>query len=159
MSITHEYGKTKKITQRIIADSLLFCIISAGLFFTTKKIEAGWYDDNWAYRKAINITGHTAAENNVYLNPTGGSALDSQGASKTNSGDIRITDANGKVLLHFIVSGCKTASTVIHVFFETFPAGAQTIYYYYGNPSARDGFSRADFSTAAMGVTFGSYGS
>lgn len=149
----------KKIVQRIIAGVLLVCVISAGLFFTTKKTEAGWYDDNWAYRKAINITGHTAAENNVYLNLTGGSALDSQGASKTNCGDIRFTDANGKVLPYFIVSGCKTASTVIHVFFETFPAGAQTIYYYYGNPSARDGFSLTDFSTAATGVTFGSYGS
>lgn len=149
----------KKIVQRIIAGVLLVCVISAGLFFTTKKTEAGWYDDNWAYRKAINITGHTAAENNVFLNLTGGSALDSQGASKTNCGDIRFTDANGKVLPYFIVSGCKTASTVIHVFFETFPAGAQTIYYYYGNPSARDGFSLTDFSTAATGVTFGSYGS
>lgn len=149
----------KKVPQRIIAGVVLVGFVMMGLFYTTRRTQAGWYDDNWAYRKVINITGHTAEEKNVYLNLTGGSALDSQGASKTNCGDIRFTDANGKVLPYFIVSGCKTASTVVHIFFDTFPAGAQTIYYYYGNPSARDGFSLTDFSTAATGVTFGSYGS
>jgi len=151
--------KRKKIAQRIIAGVLLILMVSMGMFFNARKTQAYWFDDNWAFRKAINITGHTTSENNVYLNLTGGSALDSQGASKANCGDIRFTDVNGKVLPYFIVSGCKTASTVVHVFFDTFPAGAQTIYYYYGNPSARDGFSRSDFSTAATGVTFGLYGS
>lgn len=151
--------KRKKTVQRIIAGALLIFMVSMGMFFNARKTQANWFDDNWAYRKAINITGHTTSENNVYLNLTGGSALDSQGASKANCGDIRFTDVNGKVLPYFIVSGCKTASTVVHVFFDTFPAGAQTIYYYYGNPSARDGFSLTDFSTAATGVTFGSYGS
>lgn len=152
-------SQNKKVPQRIIAGVVLVGFVMMGLFYTTRRTQAGWYDDNWAYRKVINITGHTAEEKNVYLNLTGGSALDSQGASKTNCGDIRFTDANGKVLPYFIVSGCKTASTVVHIFFDTFPAGAQTIYYYYGNPSARDGFSLTDFSTAATGVTFGSYGS
>lgn len=152
-------SQNKKVPQRIIAGIVLVGIVFVGLFYSTQRTQAGWYDDNWAYRKVINITDHTAEEKNVYLNLTGGSALDTQGASKTNCGDIRFTDANGKVLPYYIVSGCKTASTVVHIFFDTFPAGAQTIYYYYGNPSARDGFSLTDFSTAATGVTFGSYGS
>lgn len=125
------------------------------------KAEAAWIDSNWSFRKSIAISSHTSAETNVYINLTGGNALDTSatGKFKANCGDIRFTDASGNKLPYYIVSGCQTATTVIHVFMANFPAGAQTIYFYYGNPSAPDGFSKTDFTTVATSYTIGSLGS
>ena len=45
-----------------------------------------------------------------------------------------------------------SATANIHVQFDTLPAGASTYFMYYGNPSAANGFSSADFSTATTGL-------
>ncbi|MBP9716737.1 MAG: DUF2341 domain-containing protein [Candidatus Levybacteria bacterium] len=123
--------------------------------------EAAWFDSNWSFRKSIGISAHTSAETNVYINLTGGNALDTSDTSRfqADCGDLRFTDARGNNLPYYIVSGCGSSTTVVHVFFESFPAGAQTIYYYYGNPSAANGFNSSDFSTEASSYTIGSLGS
>jgi hypothetical protein len=124
------------------------------------KADAAWFNSNWAFRKSIAITAHTSAETNVYINLTGANAIDTSDATRfqADCGDLRFTDINGKNLPYYIVSGCGTGTTVVHVFFQSMPAGAQTIYYYYGNPSAENGFRATDFSTEASSYTIGSQG-
>lgn len=97
----------------------------------------------------------------VAYSVSGGSAIDTSDTTKFQSdcGDLRFTDASGNLLPYYIVSGCGTSSTLVHVFLKSFPAGAQTFYYYYGNPNATNGFSSSDFATAATGVTYGTFGS
>ncbi|MDP3940909.1 MAG: DUF2341 domain-containing protein [bacterium] len=143
----------------------LVLLIGGGIFayqiIFPKIGEAAWFDDTWLYRKAIEITAHTSAEQNVYINLTGAAAIDTSDTAKFQSdcGDLRFTDNSGNLLQYFIVSGCGTSSTVVHVNFESFPAGAQTIYYYYGNPGADNGFSLGGFPRAATSYTIGSIGS
>lgn len=129
--------------------------------FFKPQAEAAWYDDNWHYRKSVEITAHTAQETNEYIAFTiaNTNTLVTAGKLQSDCGDLRFTDMGGNLLSYFIVSGCNSASTVVHVNFQVFPAGAQTIYYYYGNPSAQNGAAAADFSTEASSYTVGSQGS
>ncbi|MDP2651906.1 MAG: DUF2341 domain-containing protein, partial [bacterium] len=132
----------KKRTKRVIS-ALMIVVLVAGSFiaFRPQTAEAAWWNDSWAYRKSIAITNNTSDETNIYIALT----LDTSDTTrfKTNCGDLRFTKTNGEVLPYLIVSGCGSASTVVDVNFDTFPAGAQTIYYYYGNPTAADGFTSA----------------
>ena len=126
-------------------------------YFVTKnprQSEAAWWNDTWRYRQAVNVTAHTTAQSNVYISAT----IDTSatGQFQVDCGDLRFLDRNSKNLPYFIVSGCTTASTVVHIQFQSFPAGAQTIYYYYGNSNAPNGFSAADFTTEASNYTIGS---
>jgi len=122
-----------------------------------KKTEAAWFNDNWQYRKAITLTNSTSAETNVYTSHT----IDTSDTTRfqTDCGDIRFTKQNGQLLDYYVVSGCGTASTVIHVLHDTFPAGAQVIYMYYGNLTAENGFSSVDFSTVASSYSIDATGS
>ncbi len=124
------------------------------------NVKASWFDNNWVYRKAISISAHTAAETNVYINLNSSNALDTSDTTRfqTDCGDLRFTNQSGALLKYYIVSGCGTTSTVIHVQLSSFPAGAQTIYYYYANPSVANGFQPSDFSTEATNYTIGSVG-
>ncbi|MDO8592254.1 MAG: DUF2341 domain-containing protein [bacterium] len=137
---------------------LLLVVLSSGyfFFFHSQPVEAAWWNDSWAYRKSIAVTNNTTEETNVYVAVT----IDTSDTTrfKTNCGDLRFTKTNGELLPYLIVSGCGTASTVVNVNFDVFPAGDQTIYYYYGNPNAADGFSAADFTTVASNYTVGSLG-
>lgn len=155
-------GKKKLFAQMVTFGLVLFLgLIVFDSLLSPERSAAAWFNESWLYRKAIAITAHTAAENNVYINLTGAAALDTSDTTKFQGdcGDLRFTNQGGDLLQYFIVSGCGTSSTVIHVNFETFPAGAQDIYYYYGNPSAPNGFSLGGFPKAATGVTIGSLGS
>lgn len=146
-----------------IALGILLVIAIPLVIFSLRKpetTEAAWFNEDWGYRKAVNIATHTAAENNVYINLTGANDLDTSDTTRFQGdcGDLRFTKQNGELLPYYIASGCGTSDTVVHVFFDTFPVGAQTIYYYYGNPSASNGFETADFSTEASNYTFGTAG-
>ncbi len=118
--------------------------------------EAGWWDSSWQYRKKIPITTHTAEEENVYINISNYDASDTT-RYQVDCGDMRFTKQNGE-LLPYYVTNCGATST-IHVNFDVFPAGAQNIYLYYGNPSADNGFSPADFSTEASNYSLGTLAS
>jgi hypothetical protein len=139
---------------------IILAILSGAAWFVflrSPKTQAAWWNDSWAYRKSVDITNNTTQQSGVYISAT----LDTSDTSKFQGdcGDLRFTKQNGQLLPYFIVSGCGTASTVIHVNFDVFPAGVQTIYYYYGNPSAANGFSAADFATLASSYTIGTIGS
>lgn len=113
------------------------------------SVEAAWMNDNWGFRKAIAIPSHSTLETNVYVTvPT----FDATDTSKfqADCGDLRFTKQNGEQLPYFVVDCDATAN--IHVQFDSLPAGASTYYMYYGNPSVQNGFSSADFSTAATGL-------
>ncbi|MEM4721751.1 MAG: DUF2341 domain-containing protein, partial [Candidatus Methanomethylicaceae archaeon] len=145
----------RRIISTTIISSLIFAIIYPVFF--AREAQAAWWDENWAYRKKIPVTNNTSQESNVYISVT----VDTSDTNKfqTDCGDIRFTTLRGQILPYYIVSGCGTNSTVIHVNFETFPSGAQTIYMYYGNPSAPNGFSASDFTTQASNYSIGSLGS
>jgi hypothetical protein len=125
-----------------VVSSLTIVALIAGpisyIVFKPEPIEAAWWNDSWQYRKLIPITNNTTQETNVYASST----IDTStaGRFKANCGDLRFTKQNGELLPYLIESGCGTVSTVVHIGFDVFPAGAQTIYYYYGNPTAPDGF-------------------
>ena len=103
------------------------------------------------------MTNNTTAQTNVYIALT----LDTSDTTKFQAtcGDLRFTDATGNLQNYFIVSGCGTASTSVHVNLQTFPAGVQTIFAYYGNPTAPNGASSSDFATQASNYTIGSIAS
>lgn len=135
----------------VIASLVLLIVIPIVVmtFQYTTTSEAAWFDDAWLYRKAIELPSHSANEGNVYVTaPT----FDATDATKFQSdcGDLRFTNQNGEKLPYFVVS-CNATAT-IHVQFKLLPAGATTYYMYYGNPSAQNGFSSADFTTAATGL-------
>lgn len=155
----------KKTTRKLwvtVLSILLFASTSFTYFyFAAEKANAAWWDDGWRYRVAVPISAHTSAETNVYLTLSGASGIDTTDATKfqTDCGDIRFTDSGGNILPYFLTTACGLSQTGFHVFFKTFPAGAQTIYYYYGNAGAANGFSLQDFGQAASGVTLGTRGS
>jgi len=122
----------------------------------SKKISAAWWDDMWHYRQAINISSHSSTESNVYISTT--INLGSSTKAQADDGDFRFTNQAGNLLPYYISAGTGTTSITFHINFDSFPAGAQTIYAYYGNPSANNGFSVSDFSTAATNYTIGSLG-
>ncbi len=148
------------IAVRVIAILLLLSLSFTYFYFAAKKTNAAWFDDGWRYRVAIPISAHTSLETNVYLALTGANGIDTSDTTKfqTDCGDIRFTDSNGNILPHYLTTACGLAQTGFNVFFDSFPAGAQTIYYYYGNAGAPNGFSLQNFPVAATGVTLGSRG-
>ncbi len=120
-----------------------------------KSTQAGWWHGDWQYRKVIPISSHTSAETNVYIAITAYDASDTT-KYQTDCGDVRFTKYNGE-LLPYTVTSCG-ASTTFNVLFDSFPAGAQDIYIYYGNPNAPNGFQSAAFSTQASNYALGTLG-
>jgi hypothetical protein len=108
---------------------------------------AAWFNDAWQYRKAITLTNSGTGQTNVYVALTIGTSDTSR--FQADAGDIRFTKQNGEPLPYYIVSGAGTASTLIHINFDTYPTGTSTFYLYYGNSSADNGFSTTAFTTAA----------
>ncbi|MDD5397232.1 MAG: DUF2341 domain-containing protein [Candidatus Moranbacteria bacterium] len=148
----------KKRQRTSIASLLVLTLVAGGFFYWhSNKAAAAWWNDSWQYRKSIQITNNTTVQTNVFVALT----LDTSDTTKfkTNCGDLRFTNQGGNLLQYFVVSGCGTASTAVHVNFESFPAGAQTIFEYYGNPTAADGFSSDDFATEASNYAVGAFGS
>ncbi len=119
--------------------------------------EAAWYNDSWMYRQQINVASHNVGETNVYLIAT--ISISSTTKAQVTDGDFRFTTSNGQTLTYYIASGVGTTAITFHIQIPTFPAGAQTFYAYYGNPSAPNGATAADFATQASNYSIGSYGS
>jgi hypothetical protein len=115
---------------------------------------AEWFNDAWMYRQAINISTHSVGETNVYISTSVN--IGTTAKSQVDNGDFRFTTASGQLLDYYIVSGSGTTNVSFHINFDSFPAGAQTIYAYYGNASADNGFSSSDFSTVASSYSIGS---
>ncbi|KKU64233.1 MAG: Peptidase M10A and M12B matrixin and adamalysin, partial [Candidatus Woesebacteria bacterium GW2011_GWC2_47_16] len=135
--------------------SSIIVVVVLVLFIGGKNALAAWFDEAWAFRRRIPVTNNTTAETNVYITIAN---VDTSDTAKfqADCGDIRFTKENGQLLDYYIVSGCGTATTTLHVQFDTLIAGLQDIYMYYGNPSAANGFAGSDFSTQASNYSVGS---
>lgn len=149
----------KKLRLRtLIALGIITLLLPIVIFtlYRPNTPEAAWFDESWLYRKRILVTNNTSQETNKYIAFDSTDVLDTSGAEfQTDCDDIRFTNGNGKILPHFINSGCDSASTDIDVFFDTFPAGAQYIYMYYGNANALSGQAPAAFASEATNYTLG----
>jgi len=143
----------------LVAVLLLLALIPFALFRGSQapEAEAAWWDNSWRYRKSIQVTNNTSQQSNVYISLT----LDTSDTTKfqDDCGDLRFTKQNGQLLPYYIVSGCGTVSTGVHVQLDTFPAGAQTLYAYYGNPSAPNAFANNNFLMEATNYSVGGTGS
>lgn len=122
----------KKLTRKTILAILAILVIGIPLLYLTvlnqREAKASWMDENWAFRNAIPISTHTAAENTVDTSSTTN--------FQAHCEDVRFTQQDGKALPYYLLTDlCRSGSSVFHVQLASFPAGAQTIYIYYGNPS------------------------
>jgi hypothetical protein len=132
---------------------IIIIVIFYNAFKSSEEAEATWWDDTWSYRRAITVTNNNSEQSEVYINLT----IDSSDTTKfqADCGDLRFTDINGNIIPYYIVSGCGTVTTSINVYYDTLKAGASTLYYYYGNSSAEDGFSSTNFSIEASNYSVG----
>jgi len=151
--------KTKRLRKQIALLAGAFLIFGGPAMIlsliNTKQANA-WFDNNWAYRRTVPVSSHQSSEKNVYIVVT----LDTSDTTKFKSdcSDLRFTNQNGTLLPYIISSGCNTESTIIHIMLEDFPKGEQTIYYYYGNPSAKPLSSVSPFPNEATNYTIGTLG-
>lgn len=157
-----------RLSKNTLVMYLIVCFAFSGITglflfnpFGTKQADAAWFNDSWGYRKEVPITAHSADETDKYIAVTLADTDDlvTNGQLQSDCGDMRFTKQNGDILPYYIASGCNSSSTVVHIYFDSFPAGAQTIYFYYNNPLVSDGFEPADFSTEASSYTVGTIGS
>jgi len=120
--------------------------VAAGVTFLLKKptkdIAAAWYNDNWLYRKAIEVTNSGSDLTDFQVAITLDTAsLISAGKMQSDCDDIRITDINGKLLPYWIEEnnpGCNASNTKIWVKVPSIPTSGATAYVYYGNPSVEN---------------------
>lgn len=131
--------KRKRIYVQLAVGAILIIFIPLAIMTLSRpqKAEAGWFDDNWAYRKAVDITSATALTDfqvSFTLDTT------DQTRVQADCDDIRITDANGKLLPYWVEAGnpgCDNAATKIWVKVPSVYTTGTTLYVYYGNPSAQ----------------------
>src|SRR3990172_3678154 len=90
----------------LVALTVLFAIFAR---LTVPPAAAAWFDDSWEYRKSINIASHTTAENNVYVTVPAFDATDTT-RYQSDCGNLRFTDAGGKLLQYFVVDCDATAN-------------------------------------------------
>lgn len=122
----------------------LMCLFFFGwiiflVYFSPKKTEAAWFNDNWTYREAIPISTHSASESNVYDTfQLDTATLITAGKLQSSCQDIRVTDASGNILKYNVgrTNACNASNTTIDYLIPTMGSGAQNYYVYYGNPSA-----------------------
>lgn len=154
---------------------IISCLVIAGillssawfLLFKPAPVEAGWWDEDWLYRRSVTVTNNTTAQTDVYISFDGAEGrpyidtlVDTLENNKfqADCGDLRFTKLDGTQLDYYIESGCGTETTTVHVKLDTFQAGVQTIYFYYGNPSAENGFIGTGFSAEASDYSIDAIG-
>jgi hypothetical protein len=100
--------------------------------------QGGNWLSGWKYRQKITITNTTNEELTYYqvLITLDTSYLIQQGKMGSNCEDIRFTGEDGKIIDHYLESGCNSSQTKIWVKVPSIPASGSTIIYlYYGGAS------------------------
>jgi hypothetical protein len=131
----------------ILCFAILFPTIAAIAVLNpwTKKAEAVWYDDNWAYRQIIAITNSGTIQTDYQVSFTidtrssNSAGLINQGKLQADCDDLRVTDASGKLLPYWIEEStgpCDNTSTKVWTKVPSIPTSGANIYVYYGNPTA-----------------------
>lgn len=136
-------GFLKLSKQALIGYLISFLVFSsvAGLFlfnpWGTKSADAAWFNDDWNYRKRIDVTITSSAADIVGLDTL--LTVDTTGITanlQTNCEDLRFTDINGNILPHYLASCTDNSATnKVWVKANLVPKDttAYTLYMYYGN--------------------------
>ena len=152
---------SKKQRFYLMLGVIAFLLIAIPSFIYTisnsKKAEAAWFDGNWSYRQAMNITVSSSADDITNLQTVisiDTSTLVSTGKLQSSCQDLRFTSIDGTPLSYYLDSGCGTASTKVWVLVNKVPKNttSYTMYMYYGNPSASTG-SNSSLFTLYRGLT------
>lgn len=149
------FRKLPQLTQEIVSIVMVFVIIftGTGLVYIfgpwNKNTEAAWFNDNWAYRKRIDVTVTSSSSDITSLDTL--ITIDTTGiTSKIQSGcqDFRFTNINGDQLPYYVdtCNNNSATATKIWVRLDKVPKNTTTytMYFYYGNPSAT---SQSDATT------------
>lgn len=148
------FNKFKKIVLPLSVGIILAVV--PFVYLQTKKApeaKAGWFDENWLYRKSIPVT-YTGSENlteyQVLIDGLDTATLVTNKQLQSDCDDLRFTNSTGTTLPYFIVGAtCNTTDTEIFVKTDKIPASSITIFMYYGNPLANAGHDEvATFSYA-----------
>ena len=118
-------------------------IVVVGIIYVFNRpviVEAGWYNDGWAYRQIIAVSNSGAAQTNTQVKILSNTNLDSLTPNKLQADldDLRFTDINGNLLKYWIEDATNT-SVDVWAFIDYVPATGVNIYMYYGNPSVTSG--------------------
>ncbi len=148
----------KRGTALLIITSLILGLALPILgFITPQAAQASndWWNEDYRYRAPVDITSVTP-QTNVYLELT----LDTAGTTTFNNdcSDLRFVSLSGQLIPYHLASGCGTGTTQIQILFTNLPAGASTIYMYYGNPQAPQASATQPFNNLAD-TTTGNIGS
>jgi len=140
------YFALPRYLQKVIAItltlSLTLSVASLLLMFGPwrKSAEAAWFNENWAYRKAVTVTVSSSSSDITNLETL--ITVDTTGITaklQTSCQDLRFTNTNGKLLPYYIDScNDNSATNKIWVMADLVPKNTTTytMYMYYGNPSA-----------------------
>ena len=137
-----ENGKIKKL-KIILAVIFLTAISLAGYFYLTKnqtpEAEAGWFDDNWTYRKQINVTNGSGSNLTDFqvkiLDNKDLSADITAGKIQADLDDLRFTDISGNVLNYWIEDN-TAASVDVWIKAPSVSTTGGIFFMYYGNAQA-----------------------
>jgi hypothetical protein len=141
--------KLSENRKTILLASITLLALASVIFLYTQLLGRGakatWWDGNWLYRKALDITNNNTGDlTDFQVSFTLDTAsLISTGKLQNDCDDIRITDSNGTLLDHWIAEnspGCNSSATRIWVKVPTVTQGtdATTLYLYYGNSAANN---------------------
>jgi hypothetical protein len=140
----------KKKKRLYISFAVLGSVVVATILYlvVNKEVSAKWWNDNWTYRQAVNIT-YSGSENlteyQVLIDALDTATLVSAGKMQSDCDDIRFTNKDGEMLEYFIVGNtCNTSDTEIWVKADSIPGYDISLFMYYGNPSASSYQSEAD---------------
>ncbi|MBD3312143.1 DUF2341 domain-containing protein, partial [archaeon] len=117
----------------------------------------GWWDEDYDYRQRIIIVNPQAeAQQDYAVNLTiDTSSLISQGRLQNDCGDLRFVNTSGVIYPYWVESGCGTTQTRVWVTVRDLPASSNTtMFIYYGNPAADNGFLNNDGSLTVSSGTF-----
>lgn len=137
----------------------LILIIAAFVFlkFTSNPAKAAWFDDSFAYRRAITFSnGGAAVTNQKFLLDFDTAAEITAARIQSDCDDFRFTDANGRQLEYYFDSAggaCNTTSTDFYVLLPDIPAGANLFYAYFGNPTVPSESRSSNFTEATFSAT------
>lgn len=141
MRLLEKFMKNKE--QVLLISLTLLALLSFGVLYTLlqrDEVEAGWWDETWMYRKAIEVV-YSGSENlteyQVLVDNLDTASLVTAGKLQADCDDIRFVSSSGQILDYSIVGNtCNTSETEIWVKIDSIPASNITIYLYYGNSSA-----------------------
>ncbi|MEM0242929.1 MAG: DUF2341 domain-containing protein [Candidatus Aenigmatarchaeota archaeon] len=118
---------------------LIFLFFTIFIFNFSLSFSQTWLS-GWQYRIPITIrenSGNTLTDYQILVTINTQNLI-SQGKMRSDCGDIRFTDSDGRTLLNYwIEDGCNSTNTKIWVKVPNIPANSnKIIYLYYGNPNA-----------------------